>query len=605
VSLLEVDNLTIDYGDAPEPAVDRLSFNVRRGESLGLVGESGSGKTQCALGIMGLLPPHAKVRGKVLLCGVDLIGQPPRVLNRFRARRLAMVFQDPKQALNPYLRIGEQLKRVLLEHRIARRGCDARNQAQELLRRVGLPDVERQCRSYPHQLSGGMRQRAMIALALAVGPELLIADEPTTALDVTVQAQILCLLQELRRQSGIAILLITHDLGVIAENCERMLVMHRGRLLEQGATSEVFLNPMHPETRAMLAAAPRIDASPAGLSAPSEEAPLLRVKDLSVNFNESSGKWRRQRPLPVVRRVSLSLRRGETLALVGESGSGKTTLARAILGLVPTAAGTITIPGARRAGDLRSRSRNERHELQLVFQDPLASLNPAMTVEAIISEAVVLREPRLARPGRRARCIAALARVGLDERLLHRFPHELSGGQAQRVAIARCLTLGPKILICDEAVAALDGTVRTEVLELLKAEQGGSGLSLLFITHDLAVVRQISHRILVMYMGRLCEVASNEALFERPRHPYTRALLDSVPVADPAARGWRTAGIAREISSPDKPPSGCPFHPRCAFAVQKCSEVLPDRQRIDGSDVACHRARDLDLRSATMGSNRL
>ena len=595
MSLLEVAGLTIDYGNCAKPAVDNLSFAVNAGESLGLVGESGSGKTQCALGIMGLLPPQAKVGGKVLLEGVDLVGKDEKALNQVRAVRIGMVFQDPKQALNPYLRIGEQLRLVLVRHRVAR-GADAGKRALQLLRRVGLPDPVRQSRSYPHQLSGGMRQRAMVALALTCSPQLLIADEPTTALDVTVQAQILGLLQELRLSSGIAVLLITHDLGVIAENCERMLVMHQGRLLEQGTTSEVFRNPSHPGTRAMLAAAPRMDAPPPDMPTPSDAAPVLRVKDLTVTFEDSSGGWRRRKSLPAVNGISLSLRRGETLAIVGESGSGKTTLARALLGLVPAAGGVIELLGAPAAGTLDSRSADQRHSMQLVFQDPQASLNPAMTVAAIIAEAVALCEPRLERARRRERVVAALARVGLDRTLLHRFPHELSGGQAQRVAIARSLAVEPTVLFCDEAVAALDGTARTEVLELLQAEQRRTGLSLIFITHDLGVVRQISHHVLVMYMGRLCEFSSNEALFERPRHPYTRALLDSVPIPDPG-RGPRppAGGIAGEAAPPGKAPGGCPFHPRCAFAAKRCGEEVPEPERIGGADVACHRAGELDL----------
>jgi oligopeptide/dipeptide ABC transporter ATP-binding protein len=482
---------------------------------------------------------------------------------------------------------------VLLEHRIAR-GTNARKRALELLRRVGLPDTERQYRSWPHQLSGGMRQRAMIALALSCEPELLIADEPTTALDVTVQAQVLSLLQTLRRESGIALLLITHDLGVIAENCERMLVLHRGRLLEQGPTGSVFRSPAEEITKAMLAAAARIDDVPPAAPAASGLAPVLCVDRLDVAFRNPERAWRRRNEHSAVREVTFSVCAGETVAVVGESGSGKTTVARAIVGLVFEGSGTVSLSGEPLAGRVRSRPLTKRRDLQMVFQDPAASLDPAMKVGRIIAEPVALHEPRLGRAKRHERIVAVLGRVGLDESLLQRYPHELSGGQAQRVAIARALVLEPKVLICDEAVAALDGTVRRAILDLLQAEQKRSGLALIFITHDLAVVRQISHRVLIMYMGRICELADNEALFRQPRHPYTRALMDSAPVADPT-RGPRRARVIGEASSLGTP-SGCAFHPRCEYALPRCKAERPELERIDGADVACHRAKELDLR---------
>jgi oligopeptide/dipeptide ABC transporter ATP-binding protein len=592
VSLLDVRGLTISYADAPEPAVDRLDLSLEPGESLGLVGESGSGKTQTALAIMGLLASHARVEGQVLFDGFALSGQTPRVLNRFRARRLAMVFQDPKQALNPYLQIGEQLERVLLEHRMVDRKS-ARGRALELLRRVKLPEAERQYRAYPHQLSGGMRQRAMIALALSCEPQLLIADEPTTALDVTVQAQVLRLLKELRAQTDIALLLITHDLGVVAENCERMLVMHRGRLLEQGSTKAVFRNPVQRITQDMLAAAARLDGiapQPPLASA----APVLLVEKLGVSFGDAPTAWKRRSARGVVRDVSFSLGIGETLAVVGESGCGKTSLARAIVGLLPAEAGSVHLSARRLAARAQDRPLKERRELQMVFQDPVASLSPAMKVGGIIGEPIALHERQLRPEERKHRVASALSRAGLDDSLLQRYPHELSGGQAQRVAISRALVLEPKVLICDEAVAALDGRVRRAVLELLAAEQRRSGLSLVFITHDLAVVRQISHRVLVMYMGDIAELADNKQLFARPRHPYTRALLNAVPQADPE-RVPEAQPIEGEVSVEGRPP-GCPFHPRCAHAVPLCREEVPALRRVDGVHVACHRAEELDLR---------
>lgn len=531
MTLLGVDDLTIRYPGAAQPAVEGLSFSVSAGDALGIVGESGSGKTQTALAIMGLLPANADVTGSIRFDGCELLGGSERVLNRFRARRIAMVFQDPSAALNPCLTIGRQLTRVLLAHRITRRDR-AKAAAFALLERVRLPDPERQFGAYPHQLSGGMRQRAMIALALAADPEIIIADEPTTALDVTVQAEILTLLRELRASSGQALVLVTHDLGVIAQNSERMLVLHRGRRLEEGRTRDVFREPAHAVTRTLLAAALRLDA-PAPPDAPAAGAPVLEIANVSVSYGERRRRLRRT-ALSTVRDVTLAVGAGETLAIVGESGSGKTTLARAIVGLVPPDEGRVSVSGDALSPGLAGRTPHERRRVQMVFQDPLSSLDPAMKVRDILAEAVRLRRPGTDSPARGKVIRELLDRVRLDAALLDRKPHELSGGQAQRVAIARALAVDPVVLVCDEAVAALDGHVRVQVLEVLRAEQRSSGLSLVFITHDLAIVRRIAHRVAVMHAGRICELAGNRALFERPQHPYTRALMEAVPVPDPS-----------------------------------------------------------------------
>ena len=530
MSLLEVAGLRVSYPGAERPAVDGLDLSLHAGDALGLVGESGSGKSQTALAIMGLLPRSARVSGSVRFEGCELLGQGEPLLNRFRARRVAMVFQDPQQALNPYVTIGEQLGRILLEHRIAPRG-EVTRVALGLLERAGLPEPPRQLRSFPHQLSGGMRQRAMIALALAGEPDVLIADEPTTALDVTVQAQILALLRKLRAESGIALLLITHDLGVIAQNSDRVLVVREGRVLEHGSTRDVFRAPTHAHTRQLIDAAPRLDA-PVKVAAPPHKGavPLLEVEDLRVSYRS-----RRQARLEAVAGVSLSLEPGETLAIVGESGSGKTTLARAIVGLVAPDEGAIRLRGKNLPPRVAARHPEMLRELQMVFQDPVASLDPAMPVQAAIAEPLRVHEPRLKGAERAARIRGLLERTGLPATLLGRLPHELSGGQAQRVAIARALAHEPRILVCDEAVAALDGTVRAEILALLRREQARTGLAIMFITHDLAVVRQVSHRVLVMQGARVCETAGNPAIFETPSHPYTRALLDAVPAPEPAA----------------------------------------------------------------------
>ncbi len=587
--LLEVDKLSVSYAGTREPVVNNLCFALERGDSLAIVGESGSGKTQTALAIMGLLPANAKTSGSVSFDGAELLGATAAVLNKFRARRIAMVFQDPMSALNPFVPVGKQLGRILLEHKLCKPG-DAADRTIGMLGKVGLPDPERQYSAFPHQLSGGMRQRVMIGAALLGEPDLIIADEPTTALDVTVQAQILHLLKELKKESNVALLLISHDLGVVAGHCQRMLVMDQGLLLEQGSTLETFASPGSDKMRALLAIAPRISTKGTLSPAMTAEKPVLEIRDLSVSFSERRA-FRRER-LDALQPISLVLGRGETVAVVGESGSGKTSLARAVVGLIPADSGQITFLGKSLPGLINSRSHASRRDLQMVFQDPLASLNPAMHVKDIVAEPLRVHEP--GDENHRGTVEAIAEQVGLMPALLERYPHELSGGQAQRVAIARALILKPKVLICDEAVAALDGTVQNEILELLQAEQRRSGMSLIFITHDLAVVRQISHRVLVMYMGRLCELMDSIKLFQRPRHPYTKALLNAVPQPDPTARPVDVL-LTGEVSSILRPPGGCAFHPRCQFAISVCKDSVPALTVINDSFVSCHRAEELDL----------
>lgn len=580
MSLISVENLTIQYGDTF--AVRELSFAVEAGESVGLVGESGSGKSQSALAMLGLLPTDAKTSGAISFADTDILKANEKTLDKLRAERIAMVFQDPMQALNPYVKIGRQLRRILIQHGLAT-GKAADERVMHMLRRVGLPDPERQFSAYPHQLSGGMRQRVMIASALLCEPELLIADEPTTALDVTVQAQILDLLEEIRKET--TLLLITHDLGIVAGHCERMLILEKGRLVEEGWTQSIFATPQHNHTKALLAAAPRIDRPdiPAAVNGNA----VLTVEDASVSYNESSGDQ-----LHAVRGVGLSVKAGETLAIVGESGSGKSSLVRAALGLVPMRSGRVSYLGETLDGTARSRAINVRRDLQLVFQDPVGSLDPQMRVEKIVGEPLLVHEPGVSAEASQQMVLSTLDRVGLGDEFLRRFPHELSGGQAQRVAIARALILQPKVLVCDEAVAALDGSVREQILALLQEEQKQSGLAIIFISHDLAVVRAISHRVLVMYMGRLAELADNETLFAQTRHPYTRALIDAVPVPDPLI-AVGSAPLPGEVPSILAPPSGCAFHTRCMHARDVCSAEIPRPRLLDHTLVACHRAEEI------------
>ena len=586
MSLLEVADLGIRYGASE--VVAGLSFSVEPGESVGLVGESGSGKTQTALAILGLLPAAATISGSIRFDGIELLTADEDEMNALRAERIAIVFQDPLQALNPYLRIGQQIRRILLQHGLAS-GREANERVIEMLERVGLPDPKRQFGAYPHQLSGGMRQRAMIASALIAEPDLLIADEPTTALDVTVQAQILELLASIRDDT--ALLLITHDLGIIAGHCERMLVIEQGGLVEEGPTRQVFAAPQSRHMARLLEAAPRLDRD--GVRETVVGKTVLDVQAAAVSFREH-GSHRGDRRLRAVRDVTLQVRSGETVAVVGESGSGKSSLFRAVLGLIPLQSGIVSFLGERLPDDVRSRALSVKRELQLVFQDPVGSLNPQMIAGEIIGEPLLVHAPELGADERRRRVLHILEKVGLPDAFVTRFPHELSGGQAQRVAIARALIMKPSVLICDEAVAALDGAVRNQILALLEGVQDETGLSIVFISHDLAVVRGISHRVLVMYLGRLVELADSARLFTRPRHPYTRALIDAVPVPDPAAARSKQI-IAGEVPSILAPPSGCAFHPRCAYAQDRCIAERPNERIVDGVTVACHRADEIDL----------
>ena len=580
MSLLTVEQLSVRYGDVA--AVDDLSFTVAKGESVGLAGESGSGKSQTALAVLGLLPRNASVTGSIRFAGDELVGKTEAELNDMRASKVAMVFQDPLQALNPFMSIGAQLSRILLQHRMVT-GVAARDRVICMLERVGLPDAARQYAAYPHELSGGMRQRAMIASALLAGPDLLIADEPTTALDVTVQAQILDLLDEIREETSL--LLITHDLGVIAGRCERMLVLESGRLAEEGRTQDVFRQPQHEHTAALLSAAMRLDRADIPQRQQGEE--VFTVDGAEVSYRIAGGEV-----LKAVRDVDLAVRAGETVAVVGESGSGKSSLVRAALGLVPMKAGRVVFCGDTLAPRLKNRDQATRRGMQLVFQDPAGSLNPQMRVASIVAEPLIVHEPGLSPEKRKQQVVAMLDKTGLGPEYLQRYPHELSGGQAQRVAIARALILGPKVLVCDEAVAALDGTVREQVLQLLRQVQEETGLAIIFITHDLAVVRAISHRVVVMYLGGLVETAANEALFTAPMHPYTKALLEAVPVPDPDNAGGRTT-VTGEVPSVLRPPAGCTFHPRCPHVRDECRTDRPEGREVGLTTVSCHRAEEL------------
>ena len=533
-----------------EPLVQDLSFTLKRGETLAIAGESGSGKSITALAIMGLLPPPAVQvsGGEIYLGTLALTSLHERELRAIRGDRIAMIFQEPMTSLNPVLTIGFQLTEAIRAHEDVSR-TTARTRALEALRAVRLSQPERRFDQYPHELSGGMRQRVMIAMALALRPEVLIADEPTTALDVTVQREVLDLLRDLQRDLGTAIVLITHDMGVVAEMADRVIVMQNGRKVEEAATRRLFAHPAQRYTQELLAAVPRMGRAAMRPTRPQEPA-IAELRDVVVRFPLKGGLLGRTvQNVHAVERVSFDIRRGETFALVGESGCGKSTIAKAMMGLVDHS-GRIEIGGkALKDMDGRGEKKDLRRRIQMVFQDPMAALDPRMRIGDLISEPLVIH--RIGTPEtQRARATDLMARVGLTADQYDRYPHEFSGGQRQRICIARALCLQPELIIADESVSALDVSVQARVLELLATLQREFGVAYLFISHDMAVVENICDRVAVMYLGQIVEIGTKAQVFGNPQHPYTRRLIDAVPVPDPEFVRQGQPRLVGEVPSP-------------------------------------------------------
>jgi peptide/nickel transport system ATP-binding protein len=573
------------------PVVRDVSFDIASGETVAIVGESGSGKSVTALSIMRLIPKeNGRVEGSVRLAGRDLLTLPEASMKDVRGNEVAMIFQEPMTSLNPVLTIGFQIAEALIQHRSLSRAA-AEVETIRLLDRVRIPAAKSRFHEHPHRFSGGMRQRVMIAMALACKPRLLIADEPTTALDVTIQAQILELLKELQQEEEMSILFITHDMGVVAEIADRTVVMYGGQAVETDDTSRIFAAPSHPYTRALLAAVPRlgsmdgrtrpmrfpiVDKVSGTSDEPAEtpdtvsiaERPLLEVSNLTTRFPIRSGLFGKvSGRVHAVENVSFTLRAGETLALVGESGCGKSTTGRSILKLTEPDSGTVLIDGQDVLAMNARTLRDFRKQMQIVFQDPFASLNPRMSVGTAIA-APLLANGLATASQAREKVADLLVRVGLTADMAARFPHEFSGGQRQRICIARALALGPKLIVADEAVSALDVSVKAQVVNLMLDLQASMGLAYLFISHDIAVVERMSHRVAVMYLGEIVETGPRAALFGNPQHPYTKKLMAAVPVPDPARRGTRREVANDEIRSPVRAPDYQP-------PVRQYREVSP------------------------------
>ncbi|WP_454658479.1 ABC transporter ATP-binding protein [Bosea beijingensis] len=591
--ILTVSNLTTSFRVEGQwkSVVRNLSFDIKPKETLAVVGESGSGKSVTALSIMRLTPPQSsKIEGSIKLNGKELLTLPDADMRHIRGNEIAMIFQEPMTSLNPVLTIGFQIAEALILHRGLSRS-EAEAETIRLLEKVRIPAAKSRFHEYPHRFSGGMRQRVMIAMALACKPKLLIADEPTTALDVTIQAQTLELIKTLQDEEGMSVLFITHDMGVVAEIADRTVVMYNGDEVETGATEDIFASPKKPYTKALISAVPRlgsmigkgrpmrfpvVDRNTGESDVPVEvpdtvkaaERPVLEVAGLTTRFEIRSGLLSSVKGrVHAVENVSFSLMAGETLALVGESGCGKSTTGRSVMRLIEPLAGSVLLDGVDVLKLNQHDLREQRKRMQMIFQDPFASLNPRMNVGTAVAEPLLINN-LATRNEARDKVADLLKRVGLQPEMANRFPHEFSGGQRQRICIARALAVEPRLIVADEAVSALDVSVKAQVVNLMLDLQARMGLGYLFISHDMAVVERVSHRVAVMYLGEIVEIGPRESIFQNPQHPYTKRLLAAVPIADPARRLQKRPVSNDEIKSPVRPADYVP-------PVRQYREVSP------------------------------
>ncbi|WP_078381803.1 ABC transporter ATP-binding protein [Sutcliffiella halmapala] len=555
-TLLQVKDLKISFqtGDTEFEAVKGVSFEIKKGETLGIVGESGSGKSVTARSIMRLLPspPSFMKSGEITYQTEDLISKSEKEMEAIRGRHISMIFQDPMSSLNPTMQVGKQIIESLIKHQDLPKK-EAKKKALELLQLVGIPNSELRYSQYPHEFSGGMRQRVMIAIALACRPSLLIADEPTTALDVTIQAQILNLMKEMQEKFGTAIILITHDFGVVARMCDRVAVMKKGEIVETGTTEAIFESPQHPYTKKLLNALPRLDETkkkkrtPLILRGADVTEPLLQVTSLKQHFPLGKGKI-----LKAVDNISFHINPGETLGLVGESGSGKSTTGRALLRLHEPTDGEVLYKGIPINRLTKTELKIMRRHMQMIFQDPYSSLNPRNKVVDIIGHALDLHGMARSNQERKKKVEELLEMVGLDAFHAERYPHEFSGGQRQRIGIARALAVEPSFIVCDEPLSALDVSIQSQIVSLLDDLQQKLGLTYLFIAHDLSMVKHISDRVAVMYRGKIVELAESEELYSNPQHEYTKSLLSAIPIPDPKVESQKKRVLFQENSEVDK-----------------------------------------------------